>query len=54
MLQESNEQIKILRDQIQESEIDYDQVKAAKNNLEVKFSNLKLEHDKNVQVNFFN
>ncbi len=53
MLQESNEQIKILRDQVQESEIEYDHVKAAKNTLEVKFSNLKLYHDKKVQVYFF-
>ena len=49
MLQESHEQMKMLRAQLQDNEVKFDHVNAAKSNLEAKVSNLKLANDKNVQ-----
>ena len=49
LLQESKEQIKIVESQLGQSETNYASVFSAKSSLEVKYSNLKLDHDKTVQ-----
>ena len=49
LLHESNEQIKIVEAQLRQSDTNYESVFSAKSSLEVKYSNLKLDHDKTVQ-----